>query len=179
MTVIVAVFGRKKSGKTAVIEALIRALSNDNLTITAAKHVHHADFTIDSPGKDSWRFGKAGAKRVFIFSPNELVSIEKTSGNEVDGESLLNMITDSATDVVFLEGFYQALARDGRVYKLVVGRGAGDVIDMVRGCSEPLLGCVIIGGGSVSSEELGVGKAYRLWDDFNELVRDIRKLVGR
>ncbi|MDJ0269188.1 MAG: molybdopterin-guanine dinucleotide biosynthesis protein B [Aigarchaeota archaeon] len=179
MTVIIAVFGKKKSGKTAVIEALIRALNNDNLTITAAKHVHHADFSIDNPSKDSWRFGKAGARRVFIFSPNELVSIEKTSGNEVDEERLLNIISDSATDIVFLEGFYQTLARNSRVYKLVVGRDSGDVADIVRGCHEPLLGCALLGNDDKSNEVLKAGKTYKLWDDFNELVRDIRALARR
>ena len=57
---VIAVCGRKNSGKTTLIERMIRELSERGLKTAVIKHDGH-DFTCDIPGTDSDRFMEAGA----------------------------------------------------------------------------------------------------------------------
>ena len=65
---IIAVVGSKKSGKTTTIEALTRELVKRGFKVAAVKHVSEPDFTMDTKGKDTWRFAQAGA-RIVIPNP--------------------------------------------------------------------------------------------------------------
>ena len=56
------VVGSKKSGKTTTTENLTRELTKRGYNVAAIKHVSEQDFTIDTVGKDTWRFAKAGNK---------------------------------------------------------------------------------------------------------------------
>ena len=47
------------TGKTTLIEKLVRELKNRGLRLAVIKHDGHK-FEIDHEGKDSWRFAKAG-----------------------------------------------------------------------------------------------------------------------
>ncbi|MCJ7559854.1 molybdopterin-guanine dinucleotide biosynthesis protein B, partial [Candidatus Bathyarchaeota archaeon] len=60
----IAVVGSKKSGKTTTIENLVRELTKKGYKVAAIKHVSEPDFTIDTAGKDTWKFAKAGAKTI-------------------------------------------------------------------------------------------------------------------
>ncbi|MCP4761867.1 MAG: hypothetical protein GY870_08795, partial [archaeon] len=44
--------GFSKSGKTTIIESLIRHLKSKNYSISSIKHIHIENFTIDTPGKN-------------------------------------------------------------------------------------------------------------------------------
>jgi molybdopterin-guanine dinucleotide biosynthesis protein MobB len=68
---VIAVVGYKKSGKTRLTTMLIKSLRERGYRVASAKHVHHADFSIDQPGKDSWKHSEAGA------NPNIIISQEK------------------------------------------------------------------------------------------------------
>ena len=75
----IAVVGTKKSGKTTTTENLIRELTKRGYNVAAIKHIPEPDFTIDTPGKDTWRYAQAGAKTVISVATNETVTIEKTA----------------------------------------------------------------------------------------------------
>ncbi len=45
---VIAVVGRKKSGKTTTIENLVRELTKRGLNIAVIKHISKPDFTIDT-----------------------------------------------------------------------------------------------------------------------------------
>jgi len=62
--VIVAVVGSSNSGKTTAVEALIKGLTKRGYTVASAKHIPDPEFTIDTEGKDTWRYAKAGASSV-------------------------------------------------------------------------------------------------------------------
>jgi len=176
MTKLIAVFGRKKSGKTTIIETFTRRLSAQGLTVGVAKHVHHADFTIDIPGKDSWRFTEAGARCVYIFSPNELVIIDK-SRSWLRREKILSLVDDSSLDVIFLEGFYHLLAKDPNVYKVIVGCTLEDIEELYGGCNEPLLFAVTLTGFSETAARKLPIKMLHLERDVEEAIKVIMALV--
>ena len=61
------VTGWKNSGKTTLVEALVRDITGRGLRVSTVKHAHHA-FDLDQPGKDSYRHRHAGAGQVLIAS---------------------------------------------------------------------------------------------------------------
>ena len=66
-----AVCGIKNSGKTTLLEGLIRILTARGLKVAVIKHDGH-DFECDVPGTDSWRFARAGARGVSVYSESQL-----------------------------------------------------------------------------------------------------------
>ena len=67
----ISFIGFSKSGKTKSIEKLISYLHNQNYVVLAFKHIHQDNFSIDSPGKNTWKFSQAGADVVVSQSSNE------------------------------------------------------------------------------------------------------------
>lgn len=65
----VHIIGRKNSGKTTLIEELLRHWTAQGYRIGTVKHTHHRH-ELDVPGKDSHRHRVAGAAAVAILSPN-------------------------------------------------------------------------------------------------------------
>ena len=68
MTPIVSVVGRSNSGKTTLLERLVRELSRRGWRVGTVKHHVHGPVTVDVPGKDSWRHKQAGALAVVLAS---------------------------------------------------------------------------------------------------------------
>ena len=64
------------TGKTTVMEALVRCLTRRQVRVGVIKHDGH-DFDIDHPGKDSWRHTQAGACSVVITSPRKTAVIRQ------------------------------------------------------------------------------------------------------
>ncbi|MCR4398024.1 MAG: molybdopterin-guanine dinucleotide biosynthesis protein B [Firmicutes bacterium] len=59
--------GRSGSGKTHLIERLVREFGSRGLRVGVLKHAFH-EFEADREGKDTWRFARAGARQVGIAS---------------------------------------------------------------------------------------------------------------
>ena len=90
------------TGKTTVMESVIRLLTARGIRVGAVKHDRHG-FDIDQPGKDSYRFSQVGAAEVVITSP------EKTALVEQQGESLSDCLRRMENvDVILVEGFKHA-----------------------------------------------------------------------
>ena len=83
------VAGYKNSGKTTLVERLVRDLSERGVKVSTLKHAHH-NFEIDHPGRDSHRHRAAGAHEVAIVSRNRWAVIhELHGGDEPDMEQML------------------------------------------------------------------------------------------
>ncbi len=115
--IVIAVAGVKKSGKTTLIVGLIHELAKRGFTIAAVKHIPEAGFTIDQPGKDTWRYAQAGAQIVLAVSPNETAILKKTD-NLPSIDSILRKCQNS--DIVLVEGFKHDLAKNSDVQKIIV-----------------------------------------------------------
>jgi molybdopterin-guanine dinucleotide biosynthesis protein B len=126
---VIGVVGGKKSGKTTTIEILTRELTQRGHRVAVAKHIPDTNFSLDTEGKDTWRFVQAGARTVVAASAGEIATIEKIS-TELSLQKILHRC--SGNDVVFLEGFRELLARDKSVPKIVVAESAQDVDEAVE-----------------------------------------------
>jgi molybdopterin-guanine dinucleotide biosynthesis protein B len=126
---VIGVIGGKKSGKTTTIEILTRELTKRGYKVAVAKHIPEPNFTIDTEGKDTWRYTQSGAKTVVAASANEVATIEKTRAN-LSLKEILHRCKGS--DIVFLEGFRKLLAEDKGIHKIVVAESTQDIEEAVK-----------------------------------------------
>ncbi|MDK2464988.1 MAG: molybdopterin-guanine dinucleotide biosynthesis protein B [Candidatus Korarchaeota archaeon] len=117
---LVAVVGGKAAGKTTLVEAILRALSEAGVRAAAIKHTHEASPEVDRPGTDSWRMAAAGASTVVLASPN-LIAVFRSAPTDLEGALGVVRCVDPGARVVLIEGFKsQAIPRED-VVKVVIG----------------------------------------------------------
>ncbi len=66
-----SVTGLTGSGKTSVIENIIKELKSRGFSVGSVKEIHFDAFRIDTEGKNTWRHRQAGADTVTARSHNE------------------------------------------------------------------------------------------------------------
>ena len=120
MSPIIAIVGKSQSGKTMLVEQLIRELKKRGYRIAALKH-SHCGVEIDHPGKDSWKFTQAGSDAVCISSPDKLAFI-KNLNCELKVEEI-TPILGSEFDLVLAEGFKKSKIRKIEVHRKELGDG--------------------------------------------------------
>lgn len=129
---IISIVGKSGSGKTTLIEKIIPELRNHGYRIAAVKHHSHPGFEIDQPGKDTWRFARAGSDCVIIAAPDKIAKIQNIS-HELSLDEISSSITD--VDIILTEGFKRA----GKSAIEIVRRATG--LDLL--CSPPQLIAVV------------------------------------
>jgi molybdopterin-guanine dinucleotide biosynthesis protein B len=117
---ILSVVGRSNSGKTTLLEKLVRELTRRGRRIGTIKHHFHGPVEVDVPGKDSWRHKQAGARTVALSAPDALFVL-----GDVTGEWTLDAIAHLAlfeVDLILTEGF-----KSGPMPKIEVNRAAQEM----------------------------------------------------
>ncbi len=100
---IIAFVGASDSGKTSLITELIAEFKRRGLRTSVLKHSSHS-FTIDTEGKDTWKFTRSGAEGVAIVSPRRWALIQdEPEEKEIPLEALAKHFFSRA-DVVLVEG---------------------------------------------------------------------------
>jgi molybdopterin-guanine dinucleotide biosynthesis protein B len=132
---IIAVVGSKSSGKTTTIEALTRELTKRGYKVAAIKHIPEPNFTIDTVGKDTWRFAKSGAKTIISVSSNEMATIEKTEKNLTLNEILQKCKNH---DFVLIEGFRNLISENKTIPKIVTVKSEEEVLE-AQGIFNPII----------------------------------------
>lgn len=92
--------GYSNSGKTTLIERLIIKLKERGLRIAVIKHHAHDELHIDEKGRDSWRFGEAGADISIVSSPKKTAYMEQRS---MGFQQVVSLVHD--VDLILVEGF--------------------------------------------------------------------------
>jgi molybdopterin-guanine dinucleotide biosynthesis protein B len=118
MPPIVSIVGKSESGKTTLMEKLLRELKSRGYRVATVKHTPQK-LSFDEPGKDSWRHIQAGSEATLISSPDKVVLIKPTS-TKTSLEQLAHLIGEDY-DIILTEGFSQGDAPKIEVHRKQAG----------------------------------------------------------
>ena len=110
---VIGICGHHNSGKTTLIEKLIKWLKNDGYKIVTIKNIPKR-FSIDTEGKDTWKHGQAGASVVVASSLDETAFIFKRGMELKEIADILNELVHP--DLILVEGHKRE-----RIPKISVG----------------------------------------------------------
>ena len=127
---VIAVVGSKKSGKTTTIENLVRELTKRGHDLAVIKHISKPDFTIDTVGKDTWKFARAGAKTVISVAATEIAKIEKIQFDKIPLEKLLERCEEC--ELVIIEGLKKLVSTIENIPKIVVVKSDQEVKNAIE-----------------------------------------------
>ena len=102
MIPIVSIVGKSDTGKTTLLEKVVRELKSRGHIIATIKHDAHS-FEIDHKGKDSWRHKQAGAALTVISSPTKIALVA-----DADHDQSLTEIREKyihGVDLIITEGY--------------------------------------------------------------------------
>jgi molybdopterin-guanine dinucleotide biosynthesis protein B len=117
MPPIVSIVGLSASGKTTLIEKLIRELKARGYRVATIKHATKViDF--DTPGKDSWRHTQAGSEATLVSAPDKTVLITPKRGQSLEQ---LARIVGEDYDLILTEGFKTEDAPKIEVHRQLAG----------------------------------------------------------
>jgi len=115
--------GWRDSGKTTLLENLVRHFTAAGLRVSTVKHAHHG-FDLDHPGKDSFRHRAAGAREVLVSSAGRWALLhELPQGEELPLDRLLARL--ESVDLVLVEGFKGERHPKLEVVRIAPDRPAG------------------------------------------------------
>lgn len=100
---VIGITGYKNSGKTTLVERLVRNLTARGFRIATVKHAHHA-FDIDHEGRDSFRHRRAGAHEVAVVS-RRMWAIIHSLESEPEPALADVLAKIGAADLVVVEGY--------------------------------------------------------------------------
>lgn len=102
MIPVITIIGKSGSGKTTLLEKLVAELKRRTYCVATIKHHTKRGFEIDVPGKDSWRFARAGSDLVIIAAPDRIASYRS-----LERELGLDEITEGihGVDIILVEGY--------------------------------------------------------------------------
>jgi len=112
MIPIIGFVGEKKSGKTLMLEAVIRVLSKKGRKIGVIKHTRHG-FKLDYPETDSSRLMNSGARKVLMLG-NGQIGVYGAESPEPSVEQARDLYFPEL-DLVLVEGY-----KDAAVPKVLV-----------------------------------------------------------
>ena len=162
---IVSIVGRSESGKTMLVEQLIAEFKSRGYKIAALKHSHCGVIEVDQPGKDTWKFARAGSDAVCISSPRKLAFIKK-SDHDLRIDEVLPIIGPEF-DLVLVEGFKKSKLPKIEVHRKELGN------DLL--CSPEELSAIVTDG----SLDTPLADSYKLpilsWADTAAIADFIEK----
>ena len=120
MLPIVSIVGYSQSGKTTLIERLLPELQRRGLRVACVKHTG-AEFDMDRPGKDTWRYAEAGSSVVAILGPRRSAILRRHEPDYAFDEIIA--AAGRGCDLVLLEGWHSGPAPKIEVHRAALGHG--------------------------------------------------------
>jgi molybdopterin-guanine dinucleotide biosynthesis protein B len=99
---IVGVYGYQDSGKTTLVEAAVRNLTEKGFRVASVKHSPDAK-DVDAEGKDSWRHWKAGSDPVALMAGDATIILKRPGIGLDEAVSVIQRAFHP--DVVIVEGY--------------------------------------------------------------------------
>ncbi len=112
----VSIMGWSGSGKTTLIERMVPLLKGRGLKVGVLKHDSH-QFEMDREGKDTWRYGQAGAEVVAISSPRQAAMLEFRA---LDLDQMLDRFRE--VDLILVEGYKTSSLPRIEVHRTATGK---------------------------------------------------------
>ena len=127
---VMVIAGFKGSGKTSLIEKLIEVLRTREIRVGVIKHTLRP-YPVDTPGKDTWRYGEAGAQVSALLTPEKSAIFLRRPLELNEALRLLGPL-----DLVLLEGFKEL----DRAPRVIVARDKGEVERLRNGLEVAVTG---------------------------------------
>ena len=136
MSAIVSFVGNSESGKTTLIEKLIRELKSMGYRVATVKHTPQG-MILDRSDKDSWRHSEAGSDATVAVSPDMMLLV-KPVRTDVTLDEIAQVIGENY-DIILVEGFKQANAPKILVHRIAAGPLLGNLKGVIAiATDEPL-----------------------------------------
>jgi molybdopterin-guanine dinucleotide biosynthesis protein B len=179
MVLVVAAVGTSGSGKTTTLEYLISRLSQEGYRVGSVKHIHEEGFTIDTPGKNTYRYAQAGAKVIVAVSPNEVATIKRTQTNFTNIDQVIAPLEQEQLDIVFVEGFHWLIKTRTDIPKIATAKDEANLKQTLEGMEQPIL--AVTGVISVDKPKLDWLKIpiLGLETDGDKLVELVKKQLAK
>jgi len=136
MPPVVSIVGKSESGKTTLLEKLLKELKSRGYRVATVKHTAEK-LSFDEPGKDSWRHIQAGSEATLISSPDKAVLIKPTK-TKISLEQIARLIGEDY-DIILTEGFKVSNAPKIEVHRKQAGPPLASVRKLIAiATDEPL-----------------------------------------
>ena len=97
--------GHSGAGKTSFVERLVGELDRRGLRVATIKHAHHK-VELDTEGKDSWRYKRAGAAMSMLVTASALQLVADATERREPRQLAERFLGEA--DLVLAEGFSHA-----------------------------------------------------------------------
>jgi molybdopterin-guanine dinucleotide biosynthesis protein MobB len=114
-------FGYSNGGKTTAISHVTRALVRAGFRVGTVKRIHDPNFTIDTPGKDTWKHAQAGASVVVALAEKELTVIKRSAASSETIAQVMKLFRAESIDYVLIEGLSTTL-KDKKIPRILCAR---------------------------------------------------------
>jgi molybdopterin-guanine dinucleotide biosynthesis protein B len=136
MPAVISFIGHSNSGKTTLIEKLVRELKSRGYRVATVKHAS-GETNLDQPGKDSWRHIEAGSEAT-ILNTKDRVMLIKPVGPDISLEEIVPILGEDP-DIILAEGFKQSSVPKIEVHRKETGPLLTDVRKLIAiATDEPL-----------------------------------------
>ena len=130
--------GHSNAGKTTFVEKLIPELTRRGRRVATIKHAHHK-VELDTEGKDSWRYKRAGAAMSMLVTASALQLVADATERREPRQLAERFLGEA--DLVLAEGFSHADGPKVEVLRRVCGKpprcAIGDgLVALVTDCPE-------------------------------------------
>src|SRR3989338_6571898 len=135
MPPIVSIVGHSQSGKTTLMEKLVREMVSRGYRLATIKHTHH-DIVPEQTEKDSWRHLQAGSTAAVLSSPDRVILTKPMAEASLDD---IARLLGEDYDLILAEGFKHDNAPKIEVHRKQTGPLLTDLTELFAIVSdEPL-----------------------------------------
>jgi molybdopterin-guanine dinucleotide biosynthesis protein MobB len=116
----ISFLGYSGAGKTTSLCVTAKALLDRGLKVGAVKHIHKGGFTVDTVGKDTWKYGNAGISMVVSIAPEEIAIIQRRETSALSLKKIRPLFEKERLDYVLVEGWHGKVGKNLKDLKTVI-----------------------------------------------------------